>query len=394
MNFLTINTNNIDSYFGKAKLVMIWKITIAFILIFSTLSILNYDDPLPFKIFITSLFIFIASFFYLKIKKKADLVYWTVSIFGTLAVNFALNANLTYTHFVDFLWIMVVILISFIGLGKKVGFSITAINFMGIIFFYFFSLNTHITVLQPLNNSEIGIAITEVLFALFCIVFLLNEYWKFNKYYSQKLKKSNAQLVKKNDENFMLIKEIHHRVKNNLQIIISLLRLQKGELKSDEAKRHFNEAINRVMVMSLIHQKLYQKKDLAQIEIQSYIHDLSKDLIQISTMGIPINFEVGSEIKKIGLKTIVPLGLLINELISNSIKHAFKKEGFITISVLKGITPDDFILIYKDDGTWNEPKDMSQCFGLGLIEILTEQLDGYFDRQQSEYTFNLRNLEN
>ena len=123
--------------------------------------------------------------------------------------------------------------------------------------------------------------------------------------------KINGTLKQKNKENLTLVKEIHHRVKNNLQIIISLLRLQKGELKSLEAKEHFTEAINRIMVMSLIHKKLYQQEELASISIKSYLEDLSSDIISITSLGKPVEVVINSNIETIGLKTIVPLGLLI-----------------------------------------------------------------------------------
>ena len=146
--------------------------------------------------------------------------------------------------------------------------------------------------------------------------------------------------------------------------------------------------------MSLIHKKLYQKVDMAHIEIKNYLVDLAKDVINISNMGYPIAVDVNSEIDKIGLKTIVPLGLLINELLSNSIKHAFsQKEGCIFISLLKGNNKDEFLLIYADDGTWIESSKDNVNFGLGLIETLTEQLEGTFSREQSEYTFKIKDLD-
>ena len=289
---------------------------------------------------------------------------------------------------------MNIVLLAFIGLGRKIGFFFILINALAIVYFYQFNLNIHIETIQPLSQTKIIIAAVELFLCLFCVSYLLYQYITFNNYFGGELKKSNTELSKKNEENIVLVKEIHHRVKNNLQIIISLLRLQKGELKSEEAKRHFNEVINRIMVMSLIHKKLYQENEMAHIEIKPYLTDLSNDIVNISNLGLPITFEINSQIKKIGLKTIVPLGLLINELLSNSIKHAFlkKTDGLININILEGKN-DDFTLVYSDDGTWNEPNKEYIGFGLGLIQTLTEQLEGKFTRNQSEYSFTIKNLD-
>ena len=208
----------------------------------------------------------------------------------------------------------------------------------------------------------------------------------------------NETLKQKNKENLTLVKEIHHRVKNNLQIIISLLRLQKGELKSEEAKEHFTEAINRIMVMSLIHKKLYQQEELASISIQSYLQDLSADIISLTSLGKPVKVVIHSNIKTIGLKTIVPLGLLTNELIINSLKHAFenKKEGTINITINKN-GGSDFLLTYADNGEWVQPKEEHPSFGIELIEILTSQLEGTQTRTSNEegttYLFSLKNID-
>ena len=393
MSLFTPKTTALSSYFAKAKYTMAWRITIFFGISCLILAPLSISNILVAGIFSTLSILSFVLLFILRITKKYTPLFWTYVLIGTFVVHYSINAIPNYTHFVDFLWMMVVILLAFISLGKKVGFVFSFLNLVGIIMFYLFSLNNHITTIEPLSQLKIIAAISEIVICLLSITYLINEYVKFNNYYSTELRLSNELLSKRNNENVLLVKEIHHRVKNNLQIVISLLRLQKGELKSDEAKRHFNEAINRIMVMSLIHKKLYQKVDMANIEIQPYIDDLATDVIHISNMGYPITSEANSEIEKIGLKTIVPLGLLINELLSNSIKHAFKKDGYISISILKGRNENEFILVYADDGKWIKPLDENTSFGLGLIQTLTEQLDGSYTRQQSEYTFELKNLD-
>jgi two-component sensor histidine kinase len=395
LSLFTPNTKSLNSFFAKAKFLMAWRISLAFCFVFSSLTILFIDSTEILTVTAIMLSLTIGCLFYLKITKNYNPVFWSFTIVGTILIHYSLNEIHIYSHFVDFFWIMCIILLAFIGLGKKIGFVLIIINTIGIAYFYIVSLNVHIEAIQPRTSLELVRDMIEVFLSLFCITYLLHQYITFNNYFGSELKKINIELSKKNEENIILVKEIHHRVKNNLQIIISLLRLQKGDLKSDEAKRHFNEAINRIMVMSLIHKKLYQENEMAHIEIKPYLNDLSLDVINISNMGLPIQFNIESEIDKIGLKTIVPLGLLINELLLNSIKHAFsdKTEGIININILNNHQGVDLKLIYSDNGQWIEPPKNYTGFGLGLIQTLSEQLEGSFKRNQSEYCFTIKNLD-
>ena len=190
------------------------------------------------------------------------------------------------------------------------------------------------------------------------------------------LAQANEILQNQNKEKEILIKEIHHRVKNNLQIIISLLRLQMTEVKNLEAKEHFSEAINRVMVMSSIHQKLYQEKDITKFSLKEYIEELSADLKMFFIEEFEISFKISVKYDSIDLKTVVPLGLILNELLSNSFKYAFieKETGKISITIEKNL--NGFSMIYSDNGKWKGISDENSGFGLELIDILTEQLNG------------------
>jgi len=396
MSLITPNTDALSSYFAKAKYLMAWRISLAFSVAFFILtSVFTKSDPRVFGVFLTILIIILSCIIYLKTTKKFNPLFWVYTVSGTILVHVSNNIIFEFTHYVDFLWMICITLLAFVGLGRKIGFIFIVLHAIGITYFFTFSLNKHIQILEVRSINEIIRDIIEIFFALAIISYLLSQYIVFNSHFANRLKRANIQLSKKNEENIVLVKEIHHRVKNNLQIVISLLRLQKGELKSDEAKRHFNEAINRIMVMSLIHKKLYQETEMAHIEIQPYLKELSNDVIRISNMGFPIRFKINSEVDKIGLKTIVPLGLLINELLSNSIKHAFlkKEDGLININIFKR-KKIGYTVIYSDNGNWIEPKKNCTGFGLGLIQTLAEQLEGNMTRNQSEYTFSIKNLDN
>ncbi len=195
----------------------------------------------------------------------------------------------------------------------------------------------------------------------------------------------NELIQKKGEENAVLVKEVHHRVKNNLQIVISLLRMQREELDSEETKKQFTEAIRRIMSMALIHQKLYSENELAQINLKTYIEQLIREIIYSSESDkVAIVPQVKVEIQLVGLDTVVPLGLLINEFVTNSMKHAFnnQSEGEITVAIIP-YKEKGFKLNYCDSGTWSDFAEKSTGFGQELIELLVMQLNGTIVRTES-----------
>ncbi|MCB9359660.1 MAG: sensor histidine kinase [Flavobacteriales bacterium] len=395
MLFFTPNTNELTSFYDRAKFVLAWRISLIFAIVFAILTPLftftSLEALLPTSLAFT---IAVASLIYMNKTKKYKPLFWIYSISGTLLIHFSINFILNFTHYVDFLWVIATMLISFVGLGRRVGFVFLIIHSILIGYFYFFTLNTHISILSERTFLEIVGDYIEILLALFSIGYILLQYLKMNEYSELELKKTNKQLVEKNNENIVLIKEVHHRVKNNLQIIISLLRLQKNEL-TEESKIKFDEAINRVMAMSIIHKKLYQTEELSKIDIESYIQDLINEIISSLSTYNNIKTNIKTEIDSIGLKTIVPFGLLMNELLSNSFKHAFTdiNNGIINIAISSN-SSSDLSLVYSDNGSWKDPSENSSQFGLELIQVLTDQLEGTFNRNESEYTFNLQNLDN
>ncbi len=180
-------------------------------------------------------------------------------------------------------------------------------------------------------------------------------------------------------EKEVLLKEIHHRVKNNLQIISSLLRLQSGYIKDKYALEIFKDSQNRVRVMALIHENLYKTNNLEKIEFSEYIRKLTNNLIRCYNIT---NIKINSNIEKLNLKidTAIPCGLIINELISNSIKHAFKnsEEGEIYVEFIT-LQTGKYSLSVSDNGVGvreNIDSLKKQSLGLELVWNLVEQLEG------------------
>lgn len=179
----------------------------------------------------------------------------------------------------------------------------------------------------------------------------------------------------------MLLKEIHHRVKNNLQIISSLIKLQSAHVKDKEIHSLFAESQNRIKTMALIHEKLYRSTDISVIEFYDYIKNLVHSLY--SSYGISIDrVKPVIEFRSVYLDidTAIPCGLIINELISNCLKYAYPdlRKGVISID-LKELNESDYVLIISDDGI-GIPASVdfvnTNSLGLKLVKILSEQLGG------------------
>jgi two-component sensor histidine kinase len=180
------------------------------------------------------------------------------------------------------------------------------------------------------------------------------------------------------EEREILLKEVHHRVKNNLQIVSSLLNLQ-GELSDNlNPQEVLIQSQNRIQSIAIIHEKLYQSSSLANVKLDAYIQELIhylRDSYDLNAKGIEIRSSVDSI--SIDLDQIVPCGLIINELITNSIKHAFVNEGTITIN---GIAKDGEITLDIIDNGNGFPENFelskSNSLGLKLAKGLTRQLKG------------------
>lgn len=178
-------------------------------------------------------------------------------------------------------------------------------------------------------------------------------------------------------EKEILLQEIHHRVKNNLQVIISLLRLQSRGIKDQKILTMFKESQDRINSMALVHEKIYYSKDLANIRLRDYVNDLASDLFKsynLSSGNIELKMEI--EDIPIGIDTSIPCGLIINELLSNSLKHAFpeNRKGEIKIEI-RSAKESEIEMVYSDNGI-GLPKSFdfrkSTGFGFRMIIDLVE----------------------
>ncbi|QXP52106.1 sensor histidine kinase [Cellulophaga sp. HaHa_2_95] len=196
------------------------------------------------------------------------------------------------------------------------------------------------------------------------------------------LYRSKLEVEQKVREKETLIKEVHHRVKNNLQTVSSLLSLQARNMKDEEMKKMIKSSQNRVNSMAMVHEMLYMREDLSKIEYKSYVEELSDYLVR-SIKGTDNRIKVAIDIIDInlGIDTAIPLGLLINEAITNSLKYGIKDngEGEISIALKKSQDEKDYVLNIGDNGDGYEESITPQTttsLGLKLIYNLTRQLQG------------------
>jgi len=195
------------------------------------------------------------------------------------------------------------------------------------------------------------------------------------------------------------IKEIHHRIKNNLQVISSLLSLQAEKFSDKETLEAFRESQNRVASMALIHEELYQGKDMETLDFAAYLRELTSELLSSYTVGNErVSLKLDIEQLYLGMDTAVPLGIIVNELVSNSLKHAFPagKAGEIRIRLfgpenyeIEGEKDLQFTLSVADDGKgFPEKIDFknTDSLGLQLVKILVEQIEGCIELKRDPGT--------
>jgi PAS domain S-box-containing protein len=204
-------------------------------------------------------------------------------------------------------------------------------------------------------------------------------------------KRAEAQVKASLREKDVLLKEVHHRVKNNLQIISSLLNLQSRHVRDPLMVQVLEDSKNRIRSMALVHERLYQSASLARIDVAEYMRSLAANLV--GSYGLEparVHLLVEVEPAELGIDTAVPCGLIANELVSNALKHAFPKDREGTIIVeLRTQGEGQWRLRVSDNGVgWPEGLDFraTTTLGMQLVVTLTDQLGGTVERIEGRGT--------
>jgi len=204
-------------------------------------------------------------------------------------------------------------------------------------------------------------------------------------------KNSRINLQKSLKEKEVLLKEIHHRVKNNLQVVSSLLNLQKNYISDPAILDIFRSSQNRIRSMALLHEKLYQQNNLIEIDLRDYIQNLISNLFDSYNLSSHISLKLNTTDIHLDVDLSLNIGLIINELVSNALKHAFKgrEKGEIFVELINVEKTDQLKLIVTDDGV-GIPEDYnlneSKSFGLELVSALIQQYEGSMEINRNDKT--------
>lgn len=235
------------------------------------------------------------------------------------------------------------------------------------------------TKLKQQKNIQIFGIVLGTLLVMF-LIFLYRTYLK--------NKQTNTILARQNKEKEFLLKEIHHRVKNNLEVVSSLLSLQSGQSNSKEVQDLMQENQNRVQSMSMIHQKLYQGENLATIEMKDYFMNLGNYTLDVFNARGKITIDYNMDKLEIEVDIAVPIGLIVNELLTNALKYAFPggRNGKIMISLFRNQQKLNLEVSDNGIGKSNAYSLPESGFGTQLIQLLTLQLDGKMTQKTKEGT--------
>lgn len=203
-------------------------------------------------------------------------------------------------------------------------------------------------------------------------------------------KKVQSMLMKSLKEKDVLIKEVHHRVKNNMQIISSLFNLQQNSIKDPDSLAAFKDTKNRVNTMAMVHENLYHSQDLSNLDIGKYIENLLTSLYRTYVTNQKlVHLEMDVERVNMSINTAIPLGLIINELITNSLKYAFPegKKGDILLGLY---SENDGYALYIVDNGIGFPEEIdfrnTESLGMQLVNTLVEQINGTIELNRNKGT--------
>lgn len=219
------------------------------------------------------------------------------------------------------------------------------------------------------------------------VLFLVTELFIFKDIIVRSEANVINELRKSNAEKDVLLKEVHHRVKNNLQLLSSLIRLRMNSEGNSIAEDQLKDINSRIRSIALLHNKVYLNESIQNIEFELFVSDLFNELKMNIDYEEDLKISVDSDLKETDLNNMVPLALILNELITNSFKHGMKDNDKKEICIeIKRVELNTYKMLYSDSGVWKEQPSETNSMGLSLINSLSEQLDGSFEILDTDNT--------
>lgn len=310
--------------------------------------------------------------------------FYFTALFILLFGNIIFNENVM--HIGSPFWVMLLNILVMYILGIRWGIVFVLASILGFGYYIIFVLPTSLKIMNELPPKIFYSVVYETVIALVLLSYVVGSILKTSSESDVMLKAQNNDLRARHEEKKVMLKEIHHRVKNNLQVIVSLMRLKMYDVDDSATLEQYQDTINRVMAMAKIHEKIYQSNSINKVDLEEYFEELSRDLLQTYETDKKVDFTYDIRVDHMDLDNIVPLALIFNELFSNSLEHAFGSTAHPKINLRLTVSMDTFYFEYEDNGKWKE-NPSSTSFGLELIETLVSQLDGTltFDKEASRY---------
>lgn len=220
-------------------------------------------------------------------------------------------------------------------------------------------------------------------FLLFLIILLGGVFGRLMNKNNEKVYLAKKEIAQRNEEKAIMLKEIHHRVKNNLHVVNSLLRIQSRGIEDCNVKMMFKIAQSRIVAMARLHEKIYNTNNLKNINVKDHFRELISDLISSYNIDVKIAPKLNIEPVKISIDSLLPLSLIINELITNSLKHAFvgKNEGEIYVDLIE-VEKNKYVLSVGDNGVGVAGKffsELKNSTGARLVRTFVRQIKGKID---------------
>lgn len=406
--YFEVPVSNKEDIYEESKYILTCKLFSYITLALFFICVLNLIYFSPPKFVVTGIAGIACFISYYYIKKTGKYYFSSVisNIICALMLVTSLYVNPKNPHILEGLWMINSALFAFLTLGKNYGLAFTLFHALNLEVYYILNMENQINYIffHPLQMEDIievciSMAIAILTFVRINTVTLTTNFLAARKIEvsSDILKKQFETISKQNEEKTVMLKEIHHRVKNNLQLIISLLRLQSRELSNPDAISQFDDAINRILTISLVHEKMYQADDLSQLNLKEYFNSLGSDIIQSHMESDQIKLHIDFAVEKIKLKPIVPIAMIFNELLSNSLKHGkLLNQELVIHFTMKNLEDDILVFTYSDNGTWVESTNKN-TFGLELIEALTHQIEGKMEvirTPSTTFNFTMKNPSN
>ncbi|MET6990190.1 sensor histidine kinase [Sediminicola arcticus] len=380
-------TKDYNQLMDKVKLThRVNYLSSALILLFYPISLflLNIGQPIPY-IFLAFAVLNIINTLIYKLHNNLILTYNITSVLATIGTVLVT----LYSGGINspFIFVLGIIVFAAYATTRRYGKVYLYLNLSVIVLIYMLGSSNY-----ALTENVVPLA-NRNLFALFCILFSVymigGVFGKFLLKAHHRLYKSKREIEDRISEKETLLREVHHRVKNNLQTVSSLLSLQSRSIEDKKIKSLIKSSQNRVISMAMVHEMLYMRDDyLSKVEYKAYVQELSQYLVR-SVKGNKNNIKLNIDIPdiKLGIDTAIPLGLLINEAITNALKYGIKDDTEGTIHIeLKQEDEKGFVLNIGDNGegfSESITPQTSKSLGLKLIHNLARQLKGSITKDLS-----------